>query len=258
MNIAKCAVFWLLMTVHPAFATEQRAILLGHNLSPTTEIPRKGSVSLGTYLLSYSPSDRLMLGSSSWMLWGYNSLSGIFRYRLSEESGWFDNLSLQGAYIKSVNILNNRYIQDIAILWLTSEHRISDTYQVFPTLNFMQFWDETKPFSFRREPYNDQSFQFSISSLHLVKWNSHWGAGFELGALGLNYVHPMMIFGASLNYLSHQFAIQFGLSFISRLPTSDTSSASNENSYYDYRTGRTLENTAPYTYHPEIQVQYFF
>ncbi len=246
------------MLAHPAFAEEGRSILLGHNLAPTTEIPRQGTVSLGSYLLSYSPSDRLMIGSCSWMAWNYNSLSLIARYRLLEKSSWFENLNLQGAYIKSVRSLGTKYIQDIGIIWATTEHRLNEVYSIFVSINGMQFWDETKPFSFRREPYNDQSFQFSLSTLHRLKWSRHWGASFEIGSLGFNYVHPMMIFGTSLNYLSHHFAIQMGFSFIARLPSSDNSQESNYNSYYDTRSGRSLENTAPYSYHPEIQAQVFF
>lgn len=224
---------------------------LGHNLGITTELPEKGTATVGNYLIGYSPTDSCHVGTSPWMAAGYNSYSFLGRCKLTDETTFFNSSALQLAYIKSDESLGDYYRQDIGILWYAIENRINDVYTLFTTVNYMYFWDETYPFSLRREPGNNQPWQISISTLHQVRWTKYTGFHFEFGVLGLNYTTPLIHNGYSIYTSGDNYLIQLGVSM--------SASPNNFDRLYEKTNmpGTTVESY-DFSIHPEVQLQYFF
>ncbi len=113
----------------------------------------------------------------------------------------------------------------------------------------MYFWVETYPFSLRREPFNDQAQQFTLSSLHQFQFKQDLLINLELGALGLNYTYPNLIFGASVVKKWNQFSMQFGGSVTKRFSGELT---------FNQKVITSVENYLDTSLHPEIQLQYWF
>lgn len=234
-----------------------KSFVAGHNLAITTDTPEKGTFTLGNYLLGYSPADRCLVATSPWMAFDYNSYSLITRCKLMGETAIFAESSLQLAYVKSDKQLGDMFRQSVGMVWWAVKHQLNETYTLYTTLNYMYFWDETYPFSLRREPYNNQPYQFTLSTLHQVRWTETMGFNFELGILGLNYHIPRYHSGYSFYKKWDSFLLQLGLSM--------TATPNN----FD----RLFKNTQPggggeepaytssrydFSVHPEIQLQYFF
>ena len=243
-----------------------RATYLGHNLSISTETPKAGTVAVGSYLLGYSPSDRLLIGTSPWMIFDYNTYNVVTRYNIirdesdeltldgddpTDSGGAFDALTVQVAYMKSGNFARDFYRQEIAIVWLTGKVAVNPYYDFYLTGNYMYFFDETIPFSLRREPFNDEKYQLSLSSLHSLKVNDLFRVSLEFGVLGLRSSYPQIHSGVSFSLTKGSYLIQLGFSVTAtpynfeRFLESSTN-AKPEGNYYDA------------SVHPEIQLQYFF
>lgn len=119
-------------------------------------------------------------------------------------------------------------------------------------MNYMYFWNEKRPFSLRREPFNNQAQQVTLTSLHQFHFSEQTTLQFELGILGINYVYPNLSAGASWVYfLKNTWSFQVGGSISKRFSGPnypdyfDTSIAFGENYAYD-------------SVHPEVQIQYWF
>lgn len=270
MSVARKSRFFLaaLVTVGTqAFLPGAKAATyLGHNLGVSTETPPAKTVTVGSYLLGYSTSDRFVVGTSPWMLFDYNTYNIVARYNFigstedellldgensRESSGAFDAVSLQAAYLKSGNFARDFYRQEIAIVWLTGKVAVSPYYDFYITGNYMYFFDETIAFSLRREPFNDEKYQLSLATLHSLKVSDTFRVSLEFGLLGLRARYPQVHSGASFAIMKKSYLIQFGFSVtatpynIERLFESSTSSRPSDD-YYDA------------SVHPEVQLQYFF
>ncbi|WP_413576707.1 hypothetical protein ACLVWU_01550 [Bdellovibrio sp. HCB290] len=248
MNLFKSSLIVALLWGQIASAN---SIVFGHNLGITTDSAEGGTFTAGTYFLGYAPTDSCMFGTSPWMAAGYNSYSLLARCRTSGETEYFRSSALQAGYIKSDDSLGDFYQQDFAIVWWAFENKINDAYTLYTSINYMYFWDETVPMSLRREPYNDQPWQWTISTLHQLHWTETMGFQFELAILGLNYKVPRIHGGYSSYKKWSQFLLQLGLSMtgsdnnFDRL-TSQDSVVYNADEHYDF------------SVHPEVQLQYFF
>jgi hypothetical protein len=244
----KNSLFALLFVSQVASAN---SFILGHNLGITTAVPEKGTVTAGNFLLGFSPTDSCIVGTSPWMAVEYNSFSLLGRCKLTDETTYFNSSALQFGYIKSDDSLGEFYRQDVGLFWYAIENRINDVYTLFTTINYMYFWDETVPFSLRREPGNDQPWQISISTLHQVRWTKFTGFHFEFGILGLNYGTPLVHNGYSVYTSGENYLIQLGVSM--------SASPNNFDRLYERSgsSGTTVE-TYDFSVHPEVQLQYFF
>lgn len=248
----------LLATSNSALAVEEvvaatpalKPMYIGHNLSPSTEQMTARSWTVGTYLIAYAPTDSCLFGMNPWITWNYNSYNVVGRCRLMNQTKWFEEMNLQGAYLQSDHSLGDAYRQRVGILWWTVKHTFTDYYTLYTTLNFMHFWDETIPFSLRRDPGNDQPYQFSLTTLHRVRWTETLGFAFEFGALGLNYHTPLVHNGYSLVKTGKNYLAQAGFS-MSAVPND-----------VDRLNSRTLTRRQgpgyDFTLHPELQLQYYF
>lgn len=247
--------FFLMSFIFVSTSAAERTVSLGHNLAMTTEIPEKGTWSLGSYLLGYSFNDSFFMGTSAWMAWNYNSYSVFGRWRLGLNTDYYEHLNLQFSYIQSDKSLGHFYEQKIGLLWLTTKHSLNEVYRLYTTINYMYFWDETLPFSLRREPFNNQPDQWSLTTLHQIEIRSRWGMNFEVGVLGLTYRTPLMHTGLSFYKLWESFLMQIGVSYSATtnnfLRLYDNSSQKSSGAYL---------GTQKYDFsmHPEIQLQYNF
>jgi hypothetical protein len=226
------------------------SFFIGHNLAPSTDLPTKRTWTVGSYLIAYAATDSCLIGTNAWMAWNYNSYSAIARCRIFGETPWFSDSSLQLAYIQSDKSLGDDYRQTLGIVWWTIKNTFNDTYTLYTTLNFMHFWDETIPFSLRRDPGNDQPFQFTLSTLHRIKWNEQIGFALEFGVLGLNYRTPLVHNGYSIYKMGEHSLLQAGLS-VSGIPN-------NASRLYSHHEPQSIGSGYDYTIHPEVQLQYFF
>ena len=227
-----------------------KSILLGHNLTPTTATTSRGVLDIGSYAVTYGVTDQTMVGLNTWLVWGYNSYNAIVRTRW-DLKGWWDEVAIQGSYIKSGTFADNFYRMEVGLAWLTWRKVLSPEYTFYASLNFMNFWDETIPFSFRREPGNNDSYQYSASTLHELNFSVHWGMLLELGVLGLNYARPELHSGYSFHYLSNNYLVQFGISV--------TAAPYNVERLFDHHDQQMAEQPKyDESAHPEIQLQYFF
>lgn len=249
-HISSLAVAMLAVLLVAAPAARANPFFIGHNMSPGTDVPAKSTWTVGSYLIGYSPTDECLIGTNAWMAWNYNSYSAIARCRVIGETKWFDEASLQLAYIKSDKSLGDLYRQTVGMAWWTVKNKINDMYTLYTTLNYMYFWDETYPFSLRREPGNNQPYQWSFTTLHRVNWTPTVGFNFEFGILGLNYVQPLIHNGYSVYKMGDNYLAQIGLS-ISAMPN-------NFDRLYSRSEPRGFSENYDYSVHPEIQLQYFF
>lgn len=231
--------------------TQADSFLMGHNLGITTETPAKGTGTVGSYAALYSFSDQGFVGTSTWMIWGYNSYNLVGRYRWDRPEKLVETVAAQFAYLKSGEFGDNYYRQEVGIAWLTGKISINSNYRIYLTGNYMYFWDETIPFSLRREPFNDDKYQLSLTTLHALKFNDEWTMLLEFGVLGLKAKYPRTHSGFSVAYQRPSYLVQLGFTVtstpynIERLFKRTTNTRPQED-YYDT------------SVHPEIQLQWFF
>jgi hypothetical protein len=249
----------LTQTVSPVVSQatpEFRSVLFGHNLTPTTDTLPKGAVTLGNYVAGVGVTDRLTFASSPWLYESYNMYSAIVKFRgcLSQGETKCDwDWAVQSMYLKTGHFGLNSYQMTALSSSFIVKKDFADFYSVNFAVNYMYFFDETNPFSLRREPYNDDPYQFSVTTLQEVRLPGHFGLLVEAGMLGLNYVYPEIHIGLSMSHRSRFTLAQIGFSqtftsgTVSRLfSTQQTQALGGGEPGYDF------------SMHPEVQFQVFY
>lgn len=226
------------------------SIIYGHNLSQTIETNKKGEVSLGSYVASYGLADDIMLATSTWLFYDYNSWSLILKKR-------FESMAIQTAYIKTYENVESYYNMEALVTWFVKKFQPHDLYEISLNLNYMHFFNETIPFSFRREPGNNQPYQYSLSTLHRLTWTSHWGGLLEFGLLGINYKYPQVHSGFGAYYQNEKYLVQLGASMTARPYNVERFFSRDRGIQASDSLDRNEENYYDYSLHPEIQFQYF-
>jgi len=229
----------------------------GHNLSPTTHSLKENQVTFGSYLIGYGLTDHLLIATSPWIYSNYNMSNLALKYTNSLNDRW--NYVSQTIYFKTFNGFSNRYKMESIMTSLGVSTQISKDVEVTFNFNYMFYWDETLPFSLRRETLNDQPYQYNFTALFEFMPESDLGVLIELGALGINYKYPQVISGFSVHYKMSHFLIQLGIS-ITGTPKSYFNSTR-----YDYNQHKISKEfideesvKRDFSIHPEIQLQYFF
>jgi len=240
-----------LMLPAAARAADENSIVFGHNMSPTTYTLGRGVMSLGNFMAGVGVTDRLTIGTSPWMYLSYNMYSFVARYGadLDADSRW----AAQAAYFKTGEFAPNLYQMEATSLWLTWAKRLTPFYTLDVVGNHMHFFDETMPFSLRREPFNDDPWQVSLTTLQEIHLPAGFGLSAEIGCLGLNYVYPEIFYGASMNWKNSWFLAQIGFS--------QNITVSGAKTLYTRDQGRFGRNAGQYRdfdMHPEIHLQTFF
>jgi len=237
-------------------ADEQpRSILLGHNLTPTTYTLPKLGFTAGNFVLGGGVTDKLTLATSPWLYTSYNMYSGIVRLRgclEREGDSCKTDWAVQAMYLKTGHFGKDTYQMTALNSSFVVKRDITDFYSLNLALNYMYFFDETAPFSLRREPYNDNAYQVSISSLHEIRLPAGFGFLIELGALGVNYMYPEFHYGLSVHHRSNNFLVQLGFS--------QTFTAGTLSRLFDTNQIMSLTGGEPgydFSMHPEVQLQFF-
>jgi len=234
---------------------KRKSVFLGHLLTPTTYLPPKKTITAGTHVAAYSFTDDLMVGTSSFLLLFYNSPNIYVKYakQISKKQRW----STQITYLKSdlsLDFFNTAYFMEAAMGWATWSYDVTPFYTFNASLNYMYFMNEGKPHSLRREPFNDQPFQFSLTTLHDVRVSERYALASELGVLGINYEIPNIHGAVSFRYMRDNYFIQFGVSFDAHVFTGgfDTRNYISNNPTLD------ASHTDEFVIHPEAAFHYFF
>ena len=175
--------------------------------------------------------------------------SGVVRSRLPIASG---EAGVQVGYFKTGNFGRNNYQMEALSASVSYSYDVTPAYTFAMSGNYMYFFDETFPFSLRREPYNDQPYQFSFTTLHEAHLSDKMGLTGEVGVLGLNYTYPQLHFGASINFKSNNWLLQGG--FSQTITMSKADAAFTQQSY----TQASQDGSLDFAVHPEFQFQYFF
>ena len=162
---------WLLLMFQFGFASLPES--LGHNLSPTIYGIEAQRASVGNYILGYGISERWTVASSHW-IWAEYNMSNIF-IRYADPSR---DQSLQVGYFKNAPIFLDRYSMEATSVWWTKKLKPLENYEVHASLNVMYFFEESIPFSLRREPYKDEAYQWTLTSLHLFRIALSWNSEF--------------------------------------------------------------------------------
>jgi hypothetical protein len=232
-----------------------KSVFFGHLLTPTTHLPTKKVWSLGTHVTGYSFTDNLLIGSSSFLYLFYNSPNLFLKYgeKINKTSKW----AIQFDYLKSTNkysMFSKNYVMEAAMLWGVWSVDVTDFYSLHTSLNYMYFFNEGNPHSLRREPFNNQPYQFSLTTLHDVRVTKKYGLASEFGILGINYQIPNIHGAVSFRYTDKNLLLQFGLSFDVHLLVKSF----DKDEYI--ATHPTLGNshTKDFITHPELAIQYFF
>ena len=236
----------------------------GHNLSPSTKKLEQYQATVGFYAMAMGLTDNIMIGTSPWIYSNYNmhNLVGQYNYTFSSK----DELAFRGTYFKTYDVENklNEYKMEAISLHTIWGRKLEKKKKLNFVLGYMYFYDETLPFSLRREPMNDNPYQFSTSVLFESQLDKSWGINLELGVLGVNYVYPQLITGASVTYQYKMIFMQIGMS-ATGTPNSyfNTNRIDNNGMYLDNYYSRSQytnkENARrDFSVHPEIQLQYFF
>lgn len=243
---------------------KSKTTILGHNLSPTHHLVPQGVTTVGFYAAAYGVTKQLTLGTSPWIFADYNMYNFIARYRIKK---WKDSfLSGQTAYFKTYEeqiVFKPKYIMEAVSQNLTYTRKVSGGFLHY-NINYMYFWDETKPFSLRREPLNDQPWQLTSTVLFESQVTKEVGLLGEAGVLGLNYHYPQVIMGASFYVKRQSWFFQFGYSITARplaLFNSDRVDnneliSSDDDVYYPSQDKELVDRD--FSVHPEVQIQYSF
>lgn len=231
------------------------SIFLGHLLTPTSELPKKDVFTVGTHVVGYSLNDKLLIGTSSFLFVFYNSPNLYLKYgdSFNEKHKW----AIQFNYLKSTDayVLGSKeYAMEASMLWGIWSYTVTDFYSLHTSLNYMHFFNEGNPHSLRREPFNNQPYQFSLTTLHDIKVSKNYGFASEFGILGLNYKIPNIHGGFSFRYMDSNILIQMGLSY-------DVHFSINAFDPDEYKANNPtlgVSNSKEFIIHPEVALQYFF
>jgi hypothetical protein len=241
---------------------KKNIISWGHNLSPTTSTLSKGEVTAGIYVVGVGITDDVMVGVSPWFNHYYNMNNAVVKAKLySDDSKSF---GIQTAYFKSQNKADlyddDKYYQmEASISNLIMTNRINSIYSISSNISYHYYFDETVPFSIRRESFKDEPYQLNISTFHEVSLEDNYSVGLELGALGLNYLYPQLITGVSFNYKGKRWQMQLGLSFTGTTAGYlSNQSLDNNKAMNGYTSQDKEKGKLDFSAHPEIQLQHYF
>ncbi|RYZ68879.1 MAG: hypothetical protein EOP09_08720 [Proteobacteria bacterium] len=244
----------------PPSTHRRKSILLGHNLTPTTDGLAAGDVTVGTYAVAVGITNATMIATSPWMMVDYGFYNAVIRHRFRVLS---EDFHLQAAYFKSgLNGSDSRYKMESYSVWLNKDWElVPSRYRLTVSTNWMYFVDERAPFSLRRQPFNGSKQQFTLSTLHEFRATDHFGALVEVGILGLNFKFPNYHFGTSVHYRNDNWLFQLGVSATGVIKK--VFELGEHTEYYLRRGGIVSQTEDEYyrkqvSIHPELQVQYFF
>lgn len=230
----------------PIKTSSKKSVFLGHLLSSTTHMPQANTITAGSHLLAYSPSDNFMFGTATFFDLFYNAPNLYLKVgdNIDRDQKW----SVQMDYLKTIPSRMSHYDMENFILWGAYSNDVKPFYTVHLNVNYMYYFAEYFPHSLRMEPYNDDPYSLSISALNEIKLHENVGLAFETAIHGLNYYAHYYHFAGSIRAQNNHLVINFGAS------VTTLSREVPEERVKKYSYGQ-LHSMA---IHPEVSIQAFF
>lgn len=232
---------------------------LGHNVTPTANLLKKGVATVGPYIIAFAPCQHVILASSPWIHFGYNMIN--LHLKTGFELNRNEKVAFMASYFKTYNeersatyidAVGDRtdytyllYKQHSTTYSLLYSNKISSIYSIHTALSYLYFFDDTHPYSLHMESFKPDKHEWIVSALHETRLMNNFGINVETGLLGLNYRYPYLHYGVSFTYVDRDWLIQLGMSH-----TMPTSGAHDRIDLENYRPTDAV--------HPEIQLQRFF
>lgn len=234
----------------PKPVKKQRAILIGHNVTPTTETVGAGVFTVGNYAVGVGLSDHLFIASSPWIWVSYNTAN--FHFKWNADINANSKFAVMGSYFHSYSSSPlvpeiggskvgtrpggppptvggigthaaagqviygglNRYQWESASIHLLYSYTFLPWWTSYFNLHYGYFWNDDFAYSIRMDPGNDTiRGQVDATTLSALKLGE---TGFlinlEAGLLGANYNYPYLQLGTSLAFMSRLWLIQAGAS----------------------------------------------
>ena len=247
----------------------------GHNMSPNSYTLNKGDFAVGPYATVYGVTDNFMVGMSPWIYYDYNANNFTMKYKI--DLGNEQAVSFQYMYFKTYGEFDDapikdytsgktrgfeydfQYIMEVSKYYATYSNKITDSVTSHTTLTYDYYNNETYPYSIRREPLNNDPYQFNLSNLFEIQLQDNLLLQQEIGVLGLNYFYPQIIYGASLGFQFDDLYLQLGFSMTGTYEAY-MNPDKRRNVYFDIIGGEYNRDSVKYDFsmHPELQLQYFF
>lgn len=242
--------------------TDQRkTIIIGHNVTPTTEIPKQGTWTLGSYAAGYAFTDNLFIATSPWIWLSYNT-GNIHAKWVKKKGKW--SYGAFASYFKSYNstpliddnggsgLQNrpprpgnggpnptnpvtpspltittlNRYEWESANTHLLMSYEWTSDVKTNFNFQYGYYFNDEFAYSIRMDPGDDSiRDQIDVTTLTSVRFNENWGVLLEFGGLGLNYIDPYMQSGMSFFYQGDNWFVQLGASYTAAFSELDEDSA---------------------------------
>lgn len=247
-------------SVHPLETTEvaqhkdndlKKRKTFGHNMSPNSYTLSKGECVLSLYVSACGVGGDLILGTSPWILAGYNSYNVAARWGQDIDSDY--RVGFQTTYMKNYTDSGHYIMESIRSHFILTK-TLSPSSKIHYNLSYEYFFNETVPHSFRREPFNNDPSQLSLSALSEFDLSGDFIVQFETGIHGINYLYPHALLGFSVGKKWRQSYLQFGLS-ATGTPASYFSPSREDGNSKNYRTH--TDGKKDFSVHPEMQWQYF-
>ena len=253
----------LLVSTIFVVSLQSNATNWGHLVTGTTDVLSEGQSSVGTVMVGHGVTDRLTLGISPLILFGYDLYSLISRYQIYSGERW--SIGLDFWYFKSIpeQQEESMFSQENIFIKLNTEYKVTESFKLNMSYGYQVFYNEKSPYSLRPDPLGKQrtfaikgddpyfykrkleSFEeearspetHSISIMPTYYFTNQYYINIEYGILGLFYDLPLTHIGASINSQTQKWDLSLGISKSSR------------NDYYGDQEVLT---------HSEIKVQYNF
>lgn len=238
---------------------------MGHLLTSNNNILSKGEVGVGTLYVGVGISDHLMISSSPFIqeFDMYNAqLRGAWKLSKDEVFGleydYFKTHSDSDIIDESYDWCSaqaNPYWCEFGFdnfkmeAWatkITYSKKWNSFYRTSITTAFFYYIDDSRPFSFRMDPQNDDKYALTLSSLHEFHLHDRFYVNLEAGIWGLNYAFPYIHSGMTLNFQTKRFLAGMG------------ASATFSPHFPKERARQFMGYDSRKSVHPEIQIQAFF
>lgn len=191
---------------------QRKAILIGHNVTPTTDIPPPGVWTVGTYAVGVSPTKNLFIASSPWIWSTYNTAN--IHVKWTDQISRNLHYSLFASYFESFNstpfiteangstrpigtnpfpggggrhfrrpsiaatanetvLQTNRYQWQSASLHLLTGYAFGDRASFYTNVHYGYFWNDDFPYSIRMDPGRDSiRGQIDVTTLTQIRLGS--------------------------------------------------------------------------------------
>jgi hypothetical protein len=182
------------------------------------------------------------------------------RYKFSKSSTRSHAVQL-GAFDTFQNSMSTYMMSALWLTYIKGWHY--DKYNFFLNGQVMYFFEDSRPFSLRRPQLNSDPTELIVSSLHEIELRNGFFLMGEMGFLGLARRYAYLHTGASLQWRSQSWLVQFGFTNTGTLNAYFSPSSRSDMSWLHYDTNyspaeRKKFLNSDFSMHPEFVLQYYF